>query len=76
MEKKFVRVNIVDREDNGSLVKFIIVIPSNESVFYKEKLKELQDMINNEFDNLEEIYPFIENNFELLKISDDVKIEW
>ena len=74
--KKYVRVNIVDREDNGNLLKFIIVIPSNEHVFYKEKLKELQDMINNEFDNLEEIYSFIENNFELLKISDDVEIKW
>lgn len=73
---KYVRVNIVDREDNGNLLKFIIVIPSNEHVFYKEKLKELQDMINNEFDNLEEIYSFIENNFELLKISDDVEIKW
>lgn len=74
--KKYVNVNIVDSEDNEKLANFIIVIPSDEHIFYKEKLKELQDMIYNEFDNFEEIYDFIEDNFEVLSISDNVEIEW
>ena len=74
--KKYVNVNIVDSEDNEKLANFIIVIPSDEHIFYKEKLKELQDMIHNEFDNFEEIYTFIEDNFEVLSISDNVEIEW
>lgn len=74
--KKYVNVNIVDSEDNENLANFIIVIPSDEHILYKEKLKELQDMIHNEFDNFEEIYTFIEDNFEVLSISDNVEIEW
>ena len=85
MEKKFVRVDIVDN-DNGCgeervMDTYILVIPTDEHIYYKEKLEELQDMLNNrfesgEFEQYSEIYDYIMENFEVLEVSDFTEIEW
>ena len=85
MEKKFVRVDIVDN-DNGYgeervMDTYILVIPIDEHIYYKEKLEELQDMLNNrfesgEFEQYSEIDDYIMENFEVLELSDFTEIEW
>lgn len=81
MEKKFVRVDIVDNEyDYGServMDTYILVNPS------MEKLEELQTLLNNRFDennqfesNYLSIYDYITENFEVLKMHDFIEIEW
>lgn len=87
MEKKFVKINIVDN-DNGLqgeriMDTYILVIPLDEYTHWKEKLKELQEMLDNRFEEENEfngeygaIHNYILENFEVLNISDCIDIEW
>ena len=87
MEKKFVRVDIVDN-DNGYdgeriMDTYILAIPTEEHIYYKEKLVELQNMLNNRFDEENElcddygaIHEYITENFEVLQMADFIEIEW
>lgn len=81
MEKKFVRVDIVDNEyDYGTervMDTYILVNPN------MEKLEELQTLLNNRFDennqfesNYQAIYDYITKNFEVLEMHDFIEIEW
>lgn len=79
MEKKFVRVDIVDNDNgyDGDKVTdtYILVNPN------KEKLTELQELLNNRFEsgNFEqysEIDDYITENFEVLQMVDFIEIEW
>ena len=81
MEKKFVRVDIVDNEydyiSERVMDTYILVNPN------MEKLKELQTLLNNRFDennqfesNYQAIYDYITENFEVLKMRDFIEIEW
>ena len=81
MEKKFVRVDIVDNEaDYGServMDTYILVNPD------MEKLIELQEKLDDRFEEESEfdgtygaIYDYITKNFEALKMSDFFEIEW
>ena len=79
MEKKFVRVDIVDN-DNGYdgervMDTFILVNPN------LDKLEELQDKLGNRFDSGEieqygDVVDYIDENFEVLKMSNFFEIEW
>lgn len=77
----FVRVDIVDNEyDYGTeriMDTYILVNPN------MEKLKELQILLNNRFDennqfesNYQAIYDYITENFEVLEMHDFIEIEW
>ena len=79
--KKYVRVDIVDSDysyDERLLDSYILVSPN------KEKLEELQELLNNRFDDensvfnneFGSIYDFINENFEILDIVELVEIEW
>ena len=79
--KKYVRVDIVDSDysyDERLLDSYILVSPN------KEKLEELQELLNNRFDDensvfnneFGSIYDFINENFEILYIVELVEIEW
>lgn len=79
--KKYVRVDIVDSDysyDERLLDSYILVNPN------KEKLEELQELLNNRFDDensvfnneFGSIYDFINENFEILDIAELVEIEW
>ena len=81
MEKKFVRVDIVDNEaDYGCdrvMDTYILVNPD------MEKLRELQEKLDDRFDEENEfdgeygaIYDYIVKHFEVLKMSDFMEIEW
>lgn len=82
MEKKFVRVDIVDNQlDYGCEMErvmdtFILVNPN------LDKLEELQDKLSNrfesgEFEQYSEIGDYIIENFEILEMSGEiVEIEW
>ena len=81
MEKKFIKVDFVDNEyDYGTervMDTYILVNPN------MEKLKELQILLNNRFDennqfesNYQAIYDYITENFEVLEIHDFIEIEW
>ena len=81
MEKKFVKVDIVDNEyDYGTervMDTYILVNPNTE------KLNELQKLLNNRMDennqfesNYHAIYDYIVENFEVLDLSDYIEIEW
>ena len=79
MEKKFVRVDIVDNDngyyDERVMDTFILVNPN------LDKLEELQDKLNNRFENGEieqygDVVDYMEKNFEVLKMSNFFEIEW
>ena len=79
MEKKFVRVDVVDNDADFGCDKvmdtYILVNPEIA------KLEELQERLRNRFENGEfekyyEIDDYIVENFELLKMSDFFEIEW
>lgn len=79
MEKKFVRVDIVDN-DNGYdgervIDTFILVNPN------LDKLEELQELLNNRFESGEieqygDVIHYMNENFEVLKMSNFFEIEW
>ena len=79
MEKKFVRVDIVDN-DNGYdservMDTFILVNPN------LDKLEELQELLNNRFESGEiehygDVIHYMNENFEVLKMSSFFEIEW
>ena len=79
MEKKFVKVDIVDNDADYRCDKvmdtYILVNPN------KEKLTELQELLNNRFEsgNFEQysdIDDYIKENFEVLQMADFIEIEW
>lgn len=81
MEKKFVRVDIVDNDvDYGGervMDTYILVNPD------MEKLKELQEKLDDRYYEENEfssdygtIDDYIMENFEVLKMSDFIEIEW
>ena len=81
MEKKFIRVDIVDNcldygcEMERVMDTYILVNPK------MEKLKELQERLNNRFESGEfeqyyDIHDYITENFEVLEMSDFIEIEW
>ena len=79
MEKKFVRVDIVDNDVDYGCDKvmdtYILVNPNTE------KLKELQKRLDHrfesgEFQNYYDIDDYITENFEVLKMADFIEIEW
>lgn len=77
MEKKFVRVDIVDNDYYGERVMdtFILVNPN------LDKLEELQDKLNNRFESGEieqygDVISYMDENFEVLKMSNFFEIEW
>lgn len=79
MEKKFVRVDIIDT-DNGRgservMDTFILVNPNFV------KLGELQDKLSNRFESGEieqygDVIDYIDENFEVLEMSNFFEIEW
>ena len=84
MEKKIVRVNIVDNDidyrgmEDGydRIMDTYILVNPNE-----EKLKELQRRLDHrfesgEFQNYYDIDDYITENFEVLKIAGFIDIEW
>lgn len=78
--KKYVKVDIVDNDysyDERLLDSYILINPN------KEKLEELQELLNNRFDDensvfndFGSIYDYIKDNFEVLDIEELVEIEW
>ena len=79
MEKRFVRVDIVDNDVDYGCDKvmdtYILVNPDTE------KLTELQELLNNRFESGEieqygDVVDYIDENFEVLKMSDFIEIEW
>ena len=79
MEKKFVRVDIVDNDngwDGERVMDTLILVNPNF-----DKLGELQDKLNNrfeseEFEEYENVIDYIDENFEVLKMSNFFEIEW
>ena len=78
-EKKFARVDIVDNDigyyDERVMNTFFIVNPN------LDKLEELQNKLNNRFEDGEieqygDVIAYMNENFEVLKISDHFEIEW
>lgn len=79
MEKKFVRVDIVDNDVDYGCDKvmdtYILVNPDTE------RLNELQERLNSRFESGEfeqyyDIHDYITENFEVLEMSDFIEIEW
>lgn len=79
MEKKFVRVDIVDNDniygDERVMDTFILVNPN------LDKLEELQDKLSNRFESGEieqygDVIDYMEENFEMLKMSYFFELEW
>ena len=79
MEKKFVRVDIVDNDVDYGCDKvmdtYILVNPDTE------KLTELQELLNNRFESgkfeqYSDIDDYITENFEVLQMTDFIEIEW
>ena len=79
MEKKFVRVDIVDNDADYGCDKvmdtYILVNPKTE------KLTELQQLLNNRFESgkFQDYYDidnYITENFEVLQMADFIEIEW
>lgn len=80
---KYVKLSVIDNEIGDIMDDYIIIVPDEEYIYYKDKFKELQDMLNdryeeeNEFSsNYKAIEEFIRENFELLDISEDINIKW
>ena len=80
---KYVRISIVDNIVGNIMDDYIIIIPDEEYIYYKEKLEELQDMLNDRFEEENEFYSnykaieeFIRENFEILNVSEDINIKW
>lgn len=83
----YIKIDIVDndyeKETERVMDTYIIVIPNDESSLYKEKLKELQEMLRNRHDEENEftsnygaIHDYIVENFEVLNILHTEEIEW
>lgn len=83
----YIKIDIVDndyeKETGRVMDTYIIVIPNDESSLYKEKLKELQEMLRNRHDEENEftnnygaIHDYIVENFEVLDILYTEEIEW
>jgi hypothetical protein len=83
MDKKYVKINIVDNDldyrykDKRIMDTFILVNPD------MEKLEELQELLNNRHEQENEfsnnylaVLEYIEKNFESLKILGPIEIEW
>ena len=80
---KYVKISIIDNEIKDIMDDYIIVVPDEEYIYYKEKLEELQEMLNDRFEEENEfssdykaIEKFIRENFEILDISEAISIEW
>ena len=87
LNKKFIQVDIVDNDVGpngmGCMDSYILVISDEEMTYYEDKLKTLQEMLNerreqeNEFyGNYGAIYDYLSENFEILNVSQIKEIEW
>ena len=87
LNKKFIQVDIVDNDIGpngmGCMDSYILVISDEEMTYYEDKLKTLQEMLNerreqeNEFyGNYGAIYDYLSENFEILNVSQIKQIEW
>lgn len=85
--KKFIQIDIVDNDYNSDepriMDSYIIVIPNDEIINYNERIKHLQEMLNNRFDEENNftnyygaIYDYLVENFEILDISNRIEVEW
>lgn len=87
LNKKFIQVDIVDNDVGpngmGCMDSYILVISDEEMTYYEDKLKTLQEMLNerreqeNEFyGNYRAIYDYLSENFKILNVSQIKQIEW